>query len=263
VELRRSRVLVTGASRGIGEQVARKLASAGASVALVARSEGPLEKLAAELGGHAYPTDLSDPAAVVGLISRIENDGPLDVLVNNAAIELMQRYTSYTEPELRSLFQLNLITPAELCRQVIPGMLERGRGQLVNISSIAASMNGAGIVAYAASKAGLSHFSAGLRAELSGAPIGVTLVELGLVKTVMMDSLYKYGPTRRSVERLEALHLAPQMEPDRVADAIVAAIASGKRHLRLPARSRPMLMLSEAPRRLTEMILLGVDQQSD
>jgi short-subunit dehydrogenase len=263
VQLRGSRVLVTGASRGIGEQIARKMAAAGADVALVARSEGTLKSLAVELDGRAYPADLADPAVVSGLLGRIEADGPIDIVVNNAAVEHMQRYTTTSEADLRGLFQLNLITPAELCRQAIPGMLERGRGRIVNVSSIAASITGAGIVAYSTSKAGVSHFSAGLRAELSGTPIGVTLVELGLVKTEMMDSLYKYGPTRRSVERLEKLHLAPQMEPDRIGEAIVAAVAGDKKHLRLPIRSRALLALSEAPRRVNEMLLWGVDQASD
>ncbi|MBV8693819.1 MAG: SDR family NAD(P)-dependent oxidoreductase, partial [Actinobacteria bacterium] len=77
------RVLVTGASRGIGEAIARSFARAGARVALVARSEGPLKELAAETGGTSFPTDLSDTAAVAGLIDRVEADGgPIDILVN-------------------------------------------------------------------------------------------------------------------------------------------------------------------------------------
>jgi short-subunit dehydrogenase len=262
VELRNSRVLLTGASRGIGEQLARALAAAGADVALVARSAS-LSQLAAELGGRAYPCDLSDPTAVDGLVDRISADGPIDLLINNAAVETVKRYTNYTSAELRALFQLNLITPAELCRQVLPGMHERARGRIVNVSSIAGSITGAGVVAYASSKAGLSHLSAGLRGELNGTPIGVTLVELGLVRTVMMDNLYKYGPTRRSVERLESLRLLQKMDTDAVADAIITGIVRDQRHVRLPLLNKPLMMLAEAPRRINELLLAGVDHQSD
>ena len=78
-----ARVLVTGASRGIGDALARGFAAAGADVALVARSEAPLKELAADLGGTAYPTDLADPEQVAGLIERVEADGPLDDSIPN------------------------------------------------------------------------------------------------------------------------------------------------------------------------------------
>src|SRR5437764_14692949 len=89
MELRGKRVLVTGASRGIGQALAERFAAVGAQVALVARSEGAIKELADRLGGTAHPTDLGDRDQVTGLIDRVEADGgPVDVLVNNAGVDL-------------------------------------------------------------------------------------------------------------------------------------------------------------------------------
>ena len=93
VKLAGARVVVTGASRGIGAQLAEACAARGAQVALVARSREPLEKLAADLGGDAYAADLADPSAIAPLVQRIEADGPIDVLVNNAGVDLTGAFT--------------------------------------------------------------------------------------------------------------------------------------------------------------------------
>src|SRR5947209_11383316 len=100
MELTGARVLVTGASRGIGEAMAERFTAAGARVALVARSEGPLKQLAERLGGTAHPADLSDPEQVAGLLDRVESDGgPVDVLVNNAGVDLAGPFTGHTREE--------------------------------------------------------------------------------------------------------------------------------------------------------------------
>jgi len=138
MDLSERRVLVTGASRGIGEAIARRAAAAGARLALVARSEGPLKELAAQLGGTAFPTDLADADAVSGLIGRVEADGgPIDVLVNNAGIDLSGHFLSNSPADLEQIYRVNLLTPVHLCHQVLPGMLQRGRGHIVNVSSLA------------------------------------------------------------------------------------------------------------------------------
>src|SRR2546423_10793347 len=97
MELHGKRVLVTGASRGIGKALSEQFAAAGATVALLARSEGAIEKLAADLGGMAHPADLGDRAQVDGLIQRIEAaGGPVDVLVNNAGIDITKSIVDYS-----------------------------------------------------------------------------------------------------------------------------------------------------------------------
>ena len=119
MELRGKRVLITGASRGIGEALARGFASRGAHVALVARSESAIELLAAELGGTAHAADLSEPAQVADLVARIESvAGPVDVLVNNAGVAPTSgALPDWTPAELEQVFRVNLVSAAELCRQ--------------------------------------------------------------------------------------------------------------------------------------------------
>ena len=256
------RVVITGASRGIGELIARKAAGAGARVALVARSREKLEKLSADLGGDAYAADLADPAGRDGLIARITEDGPIDVLVNNAGVDHAGRLVDVKAAELNGLLELNLHAPMELCRQVLPSMIERSSGHIVNMSSIAGTIGAPGLTLYTASKAGLSHFTACLRAEVKGRGIGTTLVEFGPASTDMMDSLRSYAPTARSVRRFERLKLLVELDPDDVAAAVVAAIQHDRRHVRMPKRAALFPMMAELPRRMTELILTGVDHHS-
>ncbi|MDQ1532499.1 MAG: uncharacterized protein QOF28_260 [Actinomycetota bacterium] len=259
MELPGRRVLVTGASRGIGECTARAFADAGARVALVARSEEPLAKLAAELGGDAYPIDLADSDAVAGLFDRIEADGPVDVVVNNAGIDLTGRFVDADPAGIERLYRVNLLAPTELCRQALARMIPRRRGHIVNVSSLAGVSAVPGLAAYSASKAGLSHLTGALRAETKGTGIGTTLVELGPVPTDMLAGVHEYGPTERSFARGRQIGVIVDVDPDVVASAIVDAVRRDRRHVRLPRRSSLLMMLGEAPRRLTEIILTGVD----
>lgn len=180
MELGGQRVLITGASRGIGEMTARRFAEAGAPVALVARNEEALQALAAELGGTAHAADLTEPEVVRGLLDRVEREaGPVAVIVNNAGIDLVGHVTDLSADDLEAIYRLNLLAPAELCRQAVPRMLVRGAGHLVNVSSMAGVASFPGLAAYSSTKAGLTQFTAGLRADLRGTPVGTTLVELG------------------------------------------------------------------------------------
>ena len=263
MQLTGKRVLVTGASRGIGEALARAFASAGARVALVARSEDRIRALATELGGTAHPADLADPAQVAGLIDRIERDGgPIDVLVNNAGVDSTTAFTDAPADDLRRVTEVNFLAPAELCRQVIPGMVRLGGGHIVNISSGAGAVVLPGLVSYSASKAALSHFTAGLRADLRSLPVGTTLVELGPVPTEMLSHIDDYAPTKRSFERFYRLRLIVDVPRETVAAAVVEAVRKNRRHVRLPRRSSPFGLLPEAPRRITEFMLTGIPHQA-
>ncbi|KUI03737.1 SDR family NAD(P)-dependent oxidoreductase [Mycobacterium sp. IS-3022] len=265
MQLRNTRALVTGASRGLGKSIAETLAQRGVDVALVARNSDSLEILAKELDGKAYPTDLGDPDAVGGLIERVEADGPIDVLINNAGIDRVGRFYEATAEEVRELLQVNLNAPMELCRQVLPLMLARRRGHIVNVSSMGAISTGPGVTLYGASKAGLSHFTAGIRSELRGKPVGTTLVQIGEVKTDMIDHIRQFGPARRTIERsLKWKALPPEaLEPDEVAKAIAVAIERNQRHVILPKRIAVMANFTEFPRRVSELMLTGIDQDSD
>ena len=256
------RVLVTGASRGIGEAIARSFAGAGARVALVARSEGPLKELAAEIGGIAFPTDLTDPAAVDGLIERVEADGgPVDVLVNNAGIDLAGPFVDTPPAELEQIFRVNLLSPVQLSRQAIPRMLSRGSGHIVNVSSLAGTAVFPGLVAYSTTKSGLTHFTSGLRADLKGRPVKTTVVELGPIPTEMLGHVNDYLPTERSFRRFYRLQLIVDIPKEKVADAVLDAVRKEKKHVRFPKRAAVFALLAEAPRRTVEFLLARVPHQ--
>ena len=263
MELREKRILITGASRGIGESLARRFAGAGATVALVARSEDVLRPLAAELGGSAHPADLSDSTQVATLIERVEDEaGPVDVLVNNAGLDAVGGFGESSPDELRRVTQVNYLAPAELCRQVIPRMLERGGGHIVNVSSGAGCMVIPGLVTYSASKAALTHFTAGLRADFRGLPIRTTLVELGPVLTDMLTHTEDYEPTARSFERSYRMRVAVKVSRETVAAEIVEAVQRGKRHVRTPKRMAAFPLIAEVPRRAAEILLTGIPHQA-
>lgn len=262
MELGGKRVLITGASRGIGEALAVTFADAGARVALVARSADALQALADRLGGTAHAVDLADPGQVEGLIARIEDDaGPVDILVNNAGIESTAGFADAPAGELQRVTQVNYVTPAELCRQAVPRMLGRGGGHLVNISSMAGSTLFPGLAAYGASKAALSHFTSGIRADLRGLPVGTTLVELGPVSTDLLARADDYRPTAECFQRLYRMRLLVEMDRDDVAEAVVTAVARGRRHVRLPKRAALFPGIVELPRRTAEVMLTGIAHQ--
>lgn len=262
MELRGTRVLITGASRGIGESLAHAFAGAGATVALVARTKDSIQALAEELGGTAHPADLSDPKQVAILISHVEDEaGPINVLVNNAGVGTPAAFTEAPDEDLRQVTEVNYLAPAELCRQAIPRMLGRGGGHIVNISSIAGCAVVPGLVTYSASKAALSHFTAGLRADLRGLPISTTLVELGPILTDMLAEIEDYEPTAKAFQRSYRLRMAVDTPREKVADEVVEAVQKGRTHVRIPKRMALMSLLSEAPRRTLEMMLTGIPHQ--
>jgi short-subunit dehydrogenase len=259
VDIQGRRVLVTGASRGIGESLARAFAAAGATVVLVARSEGPLKDLAAELGGFAVPADLANSEDVAGLVGRIESDGgPIDVLVNNAGIEQAGQFSAMSAADLEQLYRVNLLAPVLLTHQALPGMMARGRGHIVNVSSLAGVGVFPGLVGYSSTKAGLTHFTAGLRADLRGLPIGTTVAELGPVPTGMLDRVYDYEPAERSFRRLRRMQLLTDVDRQTVARDIVDAVTHNRRHVRHPKRALIFPLLTESPRRIVEWLVTGI-----
>jgi short-subunit dehydrogenase len=137
-------------------------------------------------------------------------------------------------------------------------MQRRGHGHIVNVSSLAGTNAIRGLAPYSASKAGLSHFTAALRADLKQTNVTTTLAEIGPVGSTMLDSLRAHEPTRRALARLERLHLSVDLDQAVVVEALVGAIEREKRHVRLPKRAALFPMIVETPRRLTEILLVGV-----
>jgi short-subunit dehydrogenase len=135
-------------------------------------------------------------------------------------------------------------------------MLKRGRGHIVNISSLAGSLAMPGMVGYSASKAALAHFTAALRADLHGSPIGTTLVEIGAISGGMPGA--GFGPTVDAVGRLSRARLLGGVSREEVTTAVVAAVRANRRHVRLPKHAAVGPMLVEAPRRVSELLITGL-----
>lgn len=258
MQVRGSRVLITGASRGIGAKTARRFAEAGATVALAARSAAPIEALADELDGAAYPVDLADPAQVAGFIERVESDGPLDVLVNNAGVEDVDLLVDTDEDSIDQLLSLNVATPFKLARQVLPGMIERGSGHIVQVSSMAAVGPIPAMVPYTASKAALTHGTASLELELRGTGVSLTTVHIGIVGTEMGETVSEAEVLEPYFARLERLGSKQVIDPDAVAEAMVAAVEKNRRWVVLPRVAAGMSAMNDAPRRVTGALLRGI-----
>ena len=184
--------LVSGASRGIGLEVARLLASDGMRVVMVARTEGELRARAAEIGGAlAIPCDVTDAVAVRTLADRVEREfGEVpDVIVNNAGAFSLATVEATAPAAFRASLDVNLIAPFLLVHAFLGAMRARRQGHVVTIGSIADRMAFAENAAYAASKFGLRALHEVLRAELRGSGVRATLVSPGPVDTAMWDGI--------------------------------------------------------------------------
>ncbi|HEY1421575.1 MAG TPA: SDR family NAD(P)-dependent oxidoreductase [Candidatus Dormibacteraeota bacterium] len=180
--------LVTGASRGIGTLIARDLALSGYNLILASRSAAELDRLAADLrqtgvAALAVPTDLTDHGALTDLVTAAEREfGHVDVLVNNAGGDPQREFDEMTWPENEAILRLNLVAPMELTRLLLPGMLERGSGHVVNISSIAGRVGFPYTEAYAAAKDGLIGFTRVLRNDYRGRGVSASVIVLGAIR---------------------------------------------------------------------------------
>lgn len=181
------RVLVTGASAGIGAAIARDLAAQGATVGLVARRRELLELVLADCRAHApdsmaWPFDLADLDALGSLVERAEEElGGIDVLVNNAGVTYSGSAVSASLGDLEAQLCINYLSPVRLTQLVVPAMTARGSGHVVTISSMAAPTSTPGEAAYAAAKSALSTYIEALAGELWGGPVRFHLVYPALI----------------------------------------------------------------------------------
>ncbi len=177
------KVLITGASGGIGQAIARAMAGKGAHVILSARRVAVLEPLAAEIGGQVIACDLSDREDVARLIDQVRD---VNVLVANAALPASGELTELSQEEIDRMLEVNLRAPIALARALAPEMISRGRGHLVFISSLAGKAASASSSIYSATKFGLRGFAHGLRADLAPHGVGVSVVLPGFIRDAGM-----------------------------------------------------------------------------
>jgi short-subunit dehydrogenase len=219
--------ILTGASHGIGPYIARALAAQGTNLLAVARSEPELARLARELRTRETKVAI----AVIDLAGRQAAEqvaaaaaaelGTVDVLVNNAAVELQRRFHTLDTDEIELLIRVDLTTPIVLTRLLLPAMLERGYGRIINISSIAGRVGFPHTEAYAASKDGLIAFSRVLRNDYRRAGVSASAIVLGAVKEA--------GLGQRTLDELGLrTNTSFMITPEKVAKAVVRAIEKDK-----------------------------------
>jgi 3-oxoacyl-[acyl-carrier protein] reductase len=215
--------LVTGASQGIGEGVARLLAQQGARVVLAARNQEKLQSLAAEIvaaGGSAHPLalDVSQPETFGEKVKGLPEDfAGIDVLVNNAGITADNLLARMSLEDWERVLRTNLTGAFALTREVVRGMMKKRWGRIINVSSVVGMMGNAGQANYAASKAGLIGFSKSLARELGSRSITVNVVAPGYIETAMTGIL----PEKAREELSAAIALKRLGSVDDVAWAVL------------------------------------------
>jgi short-subunit dehydrogenase len=235
--------IVTGASHGIGQYIARALAARNMNLLLVARSAAELTRLAGELRGaitvSTAAIDLGGPQAARQVADAAAAElGGADVLVNNAATEPQTRFHVLTPAEIEHVLQVDLISPLLLARLLLPGMLQRGYGRIINVSSLAGHTSFPYTEAYAAAKDGLTAFSRVLHSDYRRTGVSATSLILGPVKDagVSARTLAETGLTAST---------AFSVSPQKVAAATVRAID----------RPRPEMVVSVGPGRVLKALM--------
>jgi short-subunit dehydrogenase len=248
MELAGANALVTGAAGGLGRYICRALAAQGANVAVSDLPGEPLEARAKEVAGlgttvEAVPADLAKQGRRRELIANAEEAlGPIDVLVNNAGVEFVGPYAEAPLSQIDLITKVNLLAPMELTRIALPGMLERRRGHVVNIASLAGKAPLAYFHTYNATKFGIVGFSHAIRHELVAEPVSVSVICPGFIEREGM-----YGRVEEHVAPANPLGSSP---PEEVGSAVVRAIREDRAEIIVNARPiRPLIALaSVAPK---------------
>ena len=251
-------VLLTGAAGGIGRYIAKALLEAGASAVCVGRSRASLDSLqrwlqsgTADYSGRifVFAYDLQRIESIPDLVQKIERSaGPIDALINNAAIEKFSAFQDYSLADIQATTTTNLLAPMALCHAVLPRMLMRGGGHIVNISSGAGKHGAPFNSVYSATKAGLINWSEGLRLELADSAISVSVVCPGITDAGMFHALETEAP--------EGMKITP---PSVVADAVIQAILNSRAEVVLDGLpNRVFAALSQLSPELGDHILRSV-----
>jgi NAD(P)-dependent dehydrogenase (short-subunit alcohol dehydrogenase family) len=227
-------ILLTGASRGLGEAIARQLAAAGARLALLARDPHALDNLANSLRAAvgpthaiaAYPCDLADLSSIHAVYARIVRElGNVDVLVNNAAIQgPLGPLESLNFEQWRKVFDVDLFAAVRLSQLVIPGMRRKNGGKIINISGGGATGPRPDVSAYACAKTALVRLTETLAEELKDARIDVNAVSPGAMNTRMLEETLAAGPTgirREYAAAMKRKHESSGVPPEQAAELVV------------------------------------------
>jgi short-subunit dehydrogenase len=220
--------LITGASSGIGEAIARQYAARGWSVSLVARRKNLLDDLAASLNTPTFvrAADLADPGVVQPVIDEcVAALGPIDALINNAGIQYVEPVEGVSVERMRTMFEVDLLAPLTMIQHALPSMLERKTGTIINIASVAAITHTPGMCHYNGAKAGLAACSESMRVELEPTGVHVLTVYPGPVRSPMEEAgrqafteswATRYIPTGDADVLAKKIFEAMQTKADRI-----------------------------------------------
>lgn len=211
MDFKNKAVLITGASSGIGKETAIQFAKRGARLVLVARRKQKLENLKKDLQKFSVPImicqcDVSDKSQVKEMSQKVlEEFGSIDILVNNAGFAIYGSVYDLTIEEIESQMATNYFGMVYCTKNFLPSMIEKKSGHIVNVASVAASFGLPGIASYCASKFAMLGFSEGLKHELKGTGVGITVVSPIMVRTDFFDhpsfeKMPKYSPTSLSAK---------------------------------------------------------------
>lgn len=244
--------LLTGGSRGLGPTIARAFLREGARVTLTARTADALTAVANDLSAvkapvHTVAADVGDEDDRRRLLEEAEAAlGPVDILINNAGVELIAAYASLPPERIRTIVRTNLDAPLMLSHLVLPGMIERGRGHIVMMSSLGGKKGSPYSATYAATKAGLIAWTDAVRAELRGTGVGASVVCPGFVSEAGM-----FADRNQRAPRLLGTS-----SPEAVAGAVVRAVVKDIGEIIVnPGPIRLMLALEALSPRLSAWIL--------
>jgi NADP-dependent 3-hydroxy acid dehydrogenase YdfG len=225
IELHGAVVAVTGAARGIGRATAELFLERGATVCLADLDGDVVADVTRKLGPRAHPfhLDVASEASFAAFVASAEETlGPIDVLVNNAGVMPTGRFLEERMATTQAVFAVNVAGPVNGMRLVLPGMIERGRGHVVNVASMLGRTELPGLATYTASKHAVVGLSAAVRSELTGTGVTLTVVLPSVVNTELASGI--------------AIPLArlARVEPEDVAEAIVASCDSRAKELAVP-----------------------------
>jgi short-subunit dehydrogenase len=253
-EIKGRRILVTGASGGIGRSIVEQLAKQGAKVALAARSADKLQEIAAQLTDRgadalALPGDVtSDADQQRWLESVVQRWGGLDVLINNAGVASWSHFADSTEEILRQVMEVNFFAPVELIRKAIPVLTEGDQAAVLNVASMCGRRGMPAWPEYSASKYALCGMTEAFRGELARFDIDVLLVVPGLTRSGLHDHMLKN-------EGRAKIDFASGMAPDEVAAVVVKALRNNKTETVVGKDARWMLRINRFFPRLVDRLI--------
>jgi short-subunit dehydrogenase len=218
IELAGATVAITGGAAGIGKATAELFASRGATVAIGDLDHEGAAMLAAELGGSAYPLDVSDQASFASFLEQV---GPVDVLVNNAGVMPNGGFLELDDATTRMTMEVNVFGVVHGMRLALPGMLERGRGHIVNVASLAGKFPVKGLAIYNASKFAVVGLTAATRLEYAAHGVSITAVLPSAVDTALASGL--------------DMRPIPKVSAEDIAEEVVASVRHRRGEVAVPS----------------------------